>query len=135
MNGVKYYNDSIATSPVCVIAGLNAFEKRLIVIAGGSDKNLDYSTLAEPINKRVKTLILLGETAEKIEAAIKAYKDYDENNCKIIRVASMEEAVLTAKSVAESGDIVTLSPASASFDMYSNFEERGRHFKELVNSL
>ena len=135
LDGVKYYNDSIATSPVSVIAGLNAFEKRLIVIAGGSDKELDYSLLAEPINSRVKTLVLLGATADKIEAAVMAYPKYDPESCRIIRVKTMEEAVETARKAAETGDVVTLSPASASFDMYKNFEERGRHYKGIVNSL
>lgn len=133
--GVKYYNDSIATSPVSVIAGLNAFEKRLIVIAGGSDKQLDYSLLAEPINNRVKVLVLLGATADKIEAAVKAYPKYDEENCRIVRANTMEEAVAAARSSAEAGDIITLSPASASFDMYKNFEERGKHYKGIVNGL
>lgn len=133
--GVKFYNDSIATSPVSVIAGLNAFEQRLIVIAGGSDKKLDYSTMSEAINKKVKSLILLGATADKIEAAVRAYDGYDEGNCRIYRVKTMEEAVKTACSIAGKGDIVTLSPASASFDSYNNFEERGKHYKSIVNAL
>ncbi|MBQ8569468.1 MAG: UDP-N-acetylmuramoyl-L-alanine--D-glutamate ligase [Oscillospiraceae bacterium] len=135
LDGVRYYNDSIATSPVSVIAGLNAFDRRLIVIAGGSDKKLDYSQLAEPINTKVKTLILLGATADSIESAVRAYNGYSEDNCKIIRVSSMEEAVEAARNNAVSGDIVTLSPASASFDSYSNFEERGKHYKSVVNAL
>lgn len=135
LEGVKYYNDSIATSPVSVIAGLNAFDRRLIVIAGGSDKKLDYNTMAEAINEKVKTLVLLGATADKIEAAVKGYKAYDESKCRIIRVNSMEEAVEAARKSAVNGDIVTLSPASASFDSYKNFEERGRHYKSIVNAL
>lgn len=135
LDGVKYYNDSIATSPVSVVAGLNAFDRKLIVIAGGSDKKLDYSTMSAAINERVKTLILLGATADKIEAAVRAYENYDDNNCRIVRVKSMEEAVETARGLAVNGDIVTLSPASASFDSYKNFEERGRHYKSIVNGL
>lgn len=135
LGGVRYYNDSIATSPVSVIAGLNAFGRRIIVIAGGSDKKLDYGQLAEPINTYVKTLVLLGETADSIEAAVRAYPKYDPDVCRIIRVKTMEEAVHAARDAAESGDIVTLSPASASFDMYKNFEERGRHYKGIVNGL
>ena len=135
LDGVKYYNDSIATSPISVIAGLNSFGRRIIVIAGGSDKKLDYNQLAEPINKYVKVLVLLGQTADKIEAAVRAYKDYNEENCRIIRVKTMEEAVEAARKSAESGDVVTLSPASASFDMYKNFEERGRHYKSVINAL
>lgn len=135
LDGVRYYNDSIATSPVSVIAGLNAFGRRVIMIAGGSDKKLDYNQLAEPINTYVKTLVLLGATADKIETAVRAYKNYSEENCRIIRVNTMEEAVEAARSSAGNGDIVTLSPASASFDMYKNFEERGRHYKSVVNAL
>ncbi len=135
LDGVKYYNDSIATSPVSVTAGLNAFGRRIIVIAGGSDKKLDYGQLAEPINTYVKTLVLLGATADKIEAAVRAYPHYDAEKCPIVRVGTMEEAVAAARKAARSGDIVTLSPASASFDMYKNFEERGRHYKSIVNAL
>jgi len=135
LNGVKYYNDSIATSPTRTIAGLNSFNQKLIVIAGGYDKKLSYEPLAEPINNNVKLLILLGATADAIEKAVKDYSSYSPAQCRIIRVASLEEAVLTAKENAASGDIVTLSPASASFDLYVNFEERGRHFKRLVEQL
>lgn len=135
LDGVKYYNDSIATSPTRVIAGLNSFNQKLIVIAGGYDKKIPYEPLAEPINKNVKLLILLGATADKIENAVKNYSGYDEKNCRIIRVKTLEEAVECAKKNAKSGDIVTLSPASASFDLYKNFEERGHHFKNIVNSL
>ena len=134
-DGVRYYNDSIATSPVSVIAGLNAFDRKVIMIAGGSDKKLDYNQLAEPINNYVKTLVLLGATADKIDKAVRAYSNYSENECRIIRVKTMEEAVEAARKAAISGDIVTLSPASASFDMYKNFEERGRHYKNVVNAL
>lgn len=135
LDGVKYYNDSIATSPVSVIAGLNAFDRKLIVIAGGSDKKLDYTTMSEAINNKVKALILLGATADKIESAVKGYSCYDENNCRIYRVETMEDAVEKAREIAENGDIVTLSPASASFDHYKNFEERGKHYKGIVNTL
>ncbi|MBQ5317709.1 MAG: UDP-N-acetylmuramoyl-L-alanine--D-glutamate ligase [Oscillospiraceae bacterium] len=135
LDSVRYYNDSIATSPVSVIAGLNAFGRKVIMIAGGSDKKLDYNQLAEPINKYVKTLVLLGATADKIDEAVRAYADYNENECRIIRVKTMEEAVEAARKAAVNGDIVTLSPASASFDMYKNFEERGRHYKSVVNAL
>ncbi|MCC8043467.1 MAG: UDP-N-acetylmuramoyl-L-alanine--D-glutamate ligase [Oscillospiraceae bacterium] len=135
LEGVKYYNDSIATSPASVIAGLNAFSQKLIVIAGGSDKMLDYSTMAGEICSHVKLLVLTGDTADKIEAAVKASPLYSENECRIIRADSMEQAVKAAKDNAVSGDIVTLSPASASFDRYRNFEERGRCYKAIVNAL
>ncbi len=135
IDGVKYYNDSIATSPTRVIAGLNSFNQKLIVIAGGYDKKIPYEPLGEPVNNNVKLLILLGATADKIEKAVKDYPGYSEDTCRIIRVSTLEEAVECAKKNAVSGDIVTLSPASASFDLYRNFEERGHHFKRIVNLL
>lgn len=135
LDNVKYYNDSIATSPAAVMAGLNAFDEKLIVIAGGSDKGLDYSTLAKSVNERVKLLILTGDTSDKIEKAVRAYKYHDESVCRVVRADSMENAVNIARENAKAGDIVTLSPASASFDRYKNFEERGKHFKAIVNAL
>ena len=134
-NGVKWYNDSIATSPTRVLAGLASFDQKLIVIAGGYDKKIPFEPLAKSVNDRVKILILLGVTAKKIETAVTSYEGYDSQNLKIVHVNSMEEAVSTAQSLAISGDIVTLSPACASFDMYPNFEVRGEHFKRLVSEL
>lgn len=131
LDGVKYYNDSIATSPTAVIAGLEAFDRKVIVIAGGSDKGLNYGELAEPFGKKAKLLILTGDTSDMIEAAVKKSGEH----CPIIRADSMEEAVKAARENAVSGDVVTLSPASASFDRYKNFEERGKHFKSIVNAL
>ncbi len=133
--GVRYYNDSIATGPASVRAGLNAFNQRLIVIAGGSDKQLDYSELSEDLNTCVKVLILLGETADKIEAAVKRAARYDPQNVRIIRVKTMADAVNAAYENAKSGDVVSLSPASASFDMFRDFEERGKVYKALINAL
>lgn len=135
LDGVKYYNDSIATSPASVIAGLNSFDKRLIVIAGGSDKMLDYNTMSHEICEHVKLLILLGETAPKIEKAVLSADNYDEYEIKIIHADCLENAVNAARENANIGDVVTLSPASASFDLYKDFEERGRHFKSIVNNL
>ena len=135
LDGVKYYNDSIATSPTRVMAGLNSFNKKIIVIAGGSDKGVPFDSLAEPENEKVKVLILMGQTAEKIKKAVTKYDDYRTSGLKVIMVKDMEEAVHTAREIAEKGDIVSLSPACASFDMYPMFEVRGRHFKDIVNSL
>jgi UDP-N-acetylmuramoylalanine--D-glutamate ligase len=135
IDGVKYYNDSIATSPTRVIAGLRAFDKKVIIIAGGYDKNIPYEPLGEPVNNYVKCLVTLGATAEKIENAVKNHPSYDEENIKIIRAKNLDEAVEIASKNAESGDIISLSPASASFDLYRNFEERGEHFKSIVNAL
>lgn len=134
LDTVRYYNDSIASSPTRTIAGLNSFNQKVILIAGGYDKNIPYAPLAPKIKEKVKLLILLGATADKIE---KALSD-DDSALKIpeiIRVNDMDEAVKTAREKAEENDIVLMSPASASFDQYKNFEHRGRHFKELVNAL
>jgi len=134
-NGVKWYNDSIATNPTRTIAGLRAFDRKMIIIAGGYDKKIPFEPLAPEINARVKLLILTGATADKIETAVKSDAGYDERTLKIIRAADLEEAVKIADENAGAGDIVSLSPACASFDKYRNFEERGRHFKRLVSEL
>ena len=134
-NGVKWYNDSIATSPTRVLAGLNSFQQKLIVLMGGYDKKIPFEPMAETVCKKVKTVILMGVTADKIQQAITGCAAYQKNAPQIIRVQSMEEAVQTAASIAKSGDIVTLSPACASFDWYPNFEVRGNHYKKLVEEL
>jgi UDP-N-acetylmuramoylalanine--D-glutamate ligase len=133
LDGVRWYNDSIATSPTRVLAGLNAFTSKLIVIAGGYDKKIPFEPMAETVNDKVKHLILLGATADKIENTVKNAKNY--NKIIIHRVENLEQAVLKAKEISEKGDIVTLSPACAAFDMFKNFEKRGEYFKELVNNL
>lgn len=135
LGGVKYYNDSIASSPTRVIAGLKSFGRKIIMIAGGYDKKIPFEPLAEPVNKYVKTLILIGATADKIEKAVTDTPYYNPDELKIIKASSMEQAVLLAKENASAGDIVTLSPACASFDMYQNFEARGKHYKSLVGGL
>ena len=136
LDGVKYYNDSIGTSPASTIAGLNAFDENIILLAGGSDKGLDYKEIGETIAKKVGTLILTGPTSEKIENATKiALIDSPNKSLDIVHCTNLEEAVKIAKQKSNSGDIVLLSPASASFDAFKNFEERGKKFKQLVNEL
>ncbi len=135
LDGVQWFNDSIATSPTRVIAGLRAFDQKLIIIAGGSDKGISFAPLAPELIAHVKVLILTGATADKIEAAVKADPGYAESGLVILRAADMEEAVNLARREAKPGDIVSLSPACASFDCYPNFEVRGRHYKALVNAL
>lgn len=136
LNGVKYYNDSIASSPTRTASGtLSLYDEKIIIIAGGYDKNLDYTELGEVICKKVKVLILMGNTADKIQAAVKSAPSYSPDNPKIFRVRNMQEAVNVARENAVSGDRVSLSPASASFDLYKNFMERGKDFKNIVNSL
>ena len=134
--GVRYYNDSIASSPTRTACGmLSLFEEKIILICGGYDKKIPYTPLGPVICKKVKTLILMGATADKIEEAVKASAEYAEGAPVILHADNMEEAVLLARKNAASGDIVSLSPASASFDKYRDFEERGNHFISIVNEL
>lgn len=136
LNGVKYYNDSIGTSPASTIAGLNAFDENIILLAGGSDKGLDYTEIGETIAKKVRVLLLTGPTAEKIENATKlAMNKVGKETVEIIHCKDLQEAVSTANEKAKSGEIVLMSPASASFDAFKNFIERGIKFKEFVNNL
>ena len=135
-NGVKYYNDSIASSPTRTASGtLSLYDEKIIIIAGGYDKHIPYEPLGPVINDKVKVLILLGDTAPKIEEAVKNASNYKADSIIIINVNNMEEAVDMAVKNAQKGDIVSLSPASASFGLYKNFEERGNHFKSIVNNL
>ncbi len=134
-NQVRWYNDSIATSPTRAIAGLDSFPQKIILIAGGYDKKIPFLPLAPKIIEKVKVLILMGATAEKIEDTVTSFAGYDPSALTILHASSMEEAVALADQAAQPGDIVSLSPASASFDLYPNFEARGRHFKELVAAL
>ena len=124
--GVKWYNDSIASSPTRTIAGLNSFEEPIVLIAGGYDKHLDYEPLAKPIVDKVSKLILMGETAPKIDAAVRREMKSAKKELKIYRINTIEEAVKKAGELAVAGEVVLLSPASASFDMFRNFEERRR---------
>lgn len=136
LNGVKYYNDSIGTSPASTIAGLNAFDENIILLAGGSDKGLDYTEIGETIAKKVRVLLLTGPTAEKIESATKsAMNKADKETVEIIHCKNLQEAVSVANRKAKPGEIVLMSPASASFDAFKNFIERGIKFKEFVNNL
>ena len=134
-DGVKYYNDSIATSPTRTIAGLKAFNQKLIVLAGGYDKHIPFEPLAPYAVEKIKVLILTGPTADAIEKAIRSDKNFDNCGMKILRSESLEQSVKIAHEIAKEGDIVSLSPACASFDAYPNFEERGNHYKKLVNEL
>ena len=133
---IKWYNDSVSSSPTRTMAGLNAFALRnLILIAGGYDKNLDYEPLAKPIIDNCKILILLGQTAEKIEKAVKKELKHSNKTIDIYRCDSLKDTVLLADKLAVKGDIILFSPASASFDMFKNFAERGKIFKEYVEQI
>lgn len=133
--GVRYYNDSIATSPSRVISGLNAFDQKIIMICGGSDKGNDMGQMAPLILKKVKLLVLNGATADKIYDAVTADPQYKSSGIRIEKTDTMENALMIAKENAHSGDIVSLSPACPAFDQFKTFEYRGRKFKELVNGF
>lgn len=134
--GVKYYNDSIASSPTRTALGtLSLYDFKIILIAGGYDKKIPYDGLGPVICDKVKYLILMGATAPKIKAAVLNADNYSDGNPTIIEVSNMEEAVAKAREVARPGDLVSMSPASASFDLYKNFDQRGKHFKSIVNGL
>lgn len=135
IDGVKWYNDSIGSSPTRTIAGLKSFNEKIVLIAGGYDKNLDYTPIAKPILENVSTLILLGQTATKIKNAVQEEAKKQGKKIDIYECDTLEETVKTAKRLAEKGEVVLFSPASASFDMYKNFEERGDKFKAIVNYL
>ena len=135
IEGVKWYNDSIGTSPTRTIAGLNSFDEEIILIAGGYDKHLDYTPLAKPILDKVKTLILVGQTADKIFYAVKQEAEIQNKNIETYMCETLEDTIKMAHKVSKSGQIVLFSPASASFDMFKNFAERGEKFKELVKKI
>lgn len=135
LDGVRYYNDSIASSPSRTTAGLRSFAQKVILIAGGYDKHIPYDALGPEIVEHVKALLLTGDTAEKIKAAVLAAAGCWSGVPEIVDCAGLEEAVERSRALAVPGDVVILSPASASFDRFKNFEERGNRFKELVNAL
>lgn len=135
LDGVTYYNDSIASSPTRTIAGLRSFNQKIILIAGGYDKKIPYEPLAPEILAHVKTLVLMGATGPRIEAAVRGCAGFDESALTILHADSMQHAVELARGAAKPGDVVSLSPASASFDLYPNFEVRGRDYKNIVNNL
>ena len=135
VNGIKYYNDSFSTTPETAIAAIKSFTEPLVVILGGSDKGSDYSELGKEINlaTNIKSIILVGQTAGKISKSfdrLGKYKDRVFEGQK-----TMQEIVVKANSMSSSGDIVLLSPASASFGMFKNYKERGNLFKKEVRSL
>ena len=133
LRGVRWYNDSIASSPSRTIAGLRSFPEKVILIAGGKDKGIPYDQLGPVVNEHVKLLILCGATAGVIRRAVEQAENYA--GLEIIEAMDYPQAVQLADSRAREGDVVLLSPASTSFDRFANFMERGRAFKELVNAL
>ncbi|MBQ6540737.1 MAG: UDP-N-acetylmuramoyl-L-alanine--D-glutamate ligase, partial [Oscillospiraceae bacterium] len=134
LDGVKYYNDSIASSPSRTIAGLRSFNQKVILIAGGKDKGVPFDILGGEIIEHVKTLVVTGLTADKIKAAVVNTPGYD-GHPDIIHEPDFKDAVIAASKAASPGDIVILSPACTSFDRFKNFAERGNYFKRIVRSL
>ena len=137
LDGVKYYNSSIDSSPNRTINTLRVFPNKVIMIAGGKDKGIPYDEIGSALAEHVKVLILIGATSDKIQEALDAEinKTGNGKDIEVIRATSYEDAVNTARSKAHDGDVVLLSPASTSFDMFRNFEERGNLFKKIVNEL
>ena len=133
--GVSFYNDSIASSPTRAIAALKTFPQKVILIAGGHDKNVPYDDFAAEIIKGVRALFLTGEAAEKISAAVVAREDFSATELPVFRFEGFTECVKAAAEFSEDGDIVILSPACSSFDFFKNFEQRGNLFKEIVRKL
>lgn len=133
INNVKWYNDSVSSSPTRTIAGLYSYDEKIVLIAGGYDKHLDYTNIAKPILDKVTKLILMGDTKEKIYKAVTT--SVTNPNIEIYKCNTLQEVVDKAKEVAIPGEIVLFSPASASFDMFKNFADRGNQFKDLVNKL
>lgn len=135
IDGVKWYNDSASSSPTRTISGINAFRENIILIAGGYDKNLEYEPLAKPVVDKVSTLILIGQTAEKIYDVVKNESEKENKKINIYMCDTLEQTIEIAKKSAKKGDVVLFSPASASFDMFKNFADRGHKFKDLVNKI
>ncbi|MDO8301891.1 MAG: UDP-N-acetylmuramoyl-L-alanine--D-glutamate ligase [Sedimentisphaerales bacterium] len=132
INEVGYYNDSIATTPQSVMVALDAFSQPKIIIAGGYDKHIPFDELGEQMAQKAKAVILIGQTADKIAAAIRAMP----KTTTIIEMAdSMADAVAAAAKLAEAGDVVLMSPACASYDMFENFQQRGQIFRDLVHAM
>ena len=134
-DGVKFYNDSIASSPSRTIAGLNSFEQKVLLIAGGYDKHIPYDVLGPVICQKVKRLYVNGATADQIRAAVENAPAYTPGDPEIIDCGDFTTAVHKSAADAESGDIVLMSPASAAFDQFKNFMVRGDYFKKLIKEL
>ncbi len=135
IDGVKWYNDSASSSPTRTLSGLNAFDESIVLIAGGYDKNLDYEPLAKTIVNKVKALLLIGQTSGKIFDVVKQELEEQEKQMDIYMCDSLEQTVNLAQKLAKSGNVVLFSPASASFDMFKDFADRGNQFKNLVNNI
>ena len=133
--GVRYYNDSIASSPTRTLASIRSLEKKVNIILGGYDKNLDFTPLAEEAHLYIRNAILVGDTRYKIQEAFRRHEEKSGIHVPLYLAETFEDAVALLKSMSHEGDLAILSPACASFDMFRNFEERGDRFVELVNGF
>jgi UDP-N-acetylmuramoylalanine--D-glutamate ligase len=138
IGGAEFYNSSIDSSPSRTIAAVTSFpeecRKKIVLIMGGYDKHIPYTPVGEPICRMARAVFLCGATAEKIKEAILAAENYD-GSTEIYVYEDFKEAVVSAARYAKKGDKVVLTPASASFDLFKNFEERGKFYKEIVREL
>ena len=136
LNGVEWYNDSASTSPTRGISALNAFkDKEIVLIAGGADKNLDYTPIGKPIVDGVSSLILIGQTATKIYDAVKKELEAQNKQLDIHWCDTFDQSLETAKRIAKPGQVVLFSPASTSFDMFKDMYDRGDQFRDKVNLM
>ncbi|MDI6857599.1 MAG: UDP-N-acetylmuramoyl-L-alanine--D-glutamate ligase [Dehalococcoidia bacterium] len=137
IDGVRYYNDSIATTPERTLAGMRSFKEPLVLLLGGREKHLPLEEMMREMRRRCRAAVFFGEARETLVAAARAAGEVvaPEKALHMESVASLEEAVAAARAAAKAGDVVLLSPASTSFDAYDNFEERGEHFRRLVLEL
>jgi len=137
LNGVKYYDGSISTAPERLMADLQVYDEPIVLLAGGRDKHLPWAEAAKMIVERVRQLIVFGEMAGMVQAAVEAQIDQSDARVleKIHRVTTLDEAVAIAAQVARAGDVVLLSPGGTSYDAFKDFEERGDKFQELVKAL
>jgi UDP-N-acetylmuramoylalanine--D-glutamate ligase len=133
VNGAKYYNDSIATTPERTLAGLRSFEEPVVLLLGGRDKNLPLEEMSREALERCRGIVLFGEAAGLLEAALR--RESNPRNVPIIRDSDLEQATRTASELAQPGDVVLLAPACTSYDAYENFERRGEHFRALVQQI
>ena len=134
-DGVRYYNDSIASSPTRTIAGLRSFPEKVILIAGGYDKHIPYDVLGPEICNHVKKLFLGGATGPLIRQAVEQSAEYEPGCPEIADCGDFDSAVYAAVAAAKEGDVVLMSPASAAFDQFKNFMVRGNHFKKMIMEL
>jgi UDP-N-acetylmuramoylalanine--D-glutamate ligase len=135
LDGVKYYNSSIDSTPTRTAAALSSFKEKVIVICGGYDKNLSYEPLAVTLCEKAKAVVVTGACAPKILAALEGYEGYKSSGLRVYKEPIFESAVKKTRELAKNGDTVILSPAAASFDAFENFMVRGNTFKKIVNSF